>query len=72
LAAAFYGAGYLVERKFEVKQGNSLGLAAGLTTGAIGASRYFKTKRFMPGGILVGLGTIAASYHGMKLKKLYA
>ena len=70
LAAAFYGAGYLVERKYEVKQGNTVGLIAGAAMTSIGIQRYVKTKKPVPGLIIAALGGIATGYHGWKLNKI--
>jgi uncharacterized membrane protein (UPF0136 family) len=64
-AASYAFSGYLITDSREAR-GHTLACATGLTLGTVMGSRFLRSGRFMPAGMVASLGLASGLYHGVK------
>ncbi|KAF5828807.1 hypothetical protein DUNSADRAFT_17024 [Dunaliella salina] len=68
LGVAYAASGYLID-SVDAFKGHAAGGATSLVLLGVMGSRFAKTRKAMPAGILTGVGGLASVFHGMKMRE---
>lgn len=65
LGLGYFTSGYLIHQKYEYDRGHYLAAGCAAVLSATGLVRFFKTRAFMPGGMLaiLGLSSLATEFY---------